>query len=427
MDLEDSDGERNALLWRHTDASVLVVDDQPINLALLERMLRSAGLEQVTTETDARKAVQQFLEVGPDLVLLDLHMPHLDGFEIMAAIRAVLPEGTFLPIVMLTGDVTHEVRDRALSSGATDFLTMPFDHAEVLLRVRNLLDARALYTALQRHNHVLQAHIEARREDERRRTAHQQQLEERIDSVLEEGAIRIVFQPIADLRSGQILGLEALSRFDREPQRPPNEWFAEAATVGRGAALELAAIRAALTQLPLVPDGMFLSLNVSPSTAMGAGLASVLEGIDGNRIVLELTEHARVDDYAALVAVLDRFRSDGVRIAVDDAGAGYAGLRHVLRLRPDILKLDNSLVSGIHVDPARHALGTAMVTFAREIGATIVAEGIETLHELEALRDLEVPWGQGYHLAHPGALPAAAHAFGSLDDGGPAPPPAAGA
>jgi EAL domain-containing protein (putative c-di-GMP-specific phosphodiesterase class I)/CheY-like chemotaxis protein len=401
----DGDDRSGELLGRHRDASVLVVDDQRINVELLERMLRSAGLHQVTTETDARRAVPRFLELQPDLVLLDLHMPHRDGFQVMADIRAALPTGTFLPIVILTGDVTHDVRDRALSAGATDFLTMPFDHVEVLLRVRNLLEARAVHTALQQHNRVLQDHIEARREDERRRLEHRRTLERRIDGVLDQGGIRMVYQPIADLRTGALLGVEALARFDVEPHRPPDEWFDEAASVDRGVALELVAVREALASLERVPDGVFLSINVSPWTAVAPGLVDLLRDAPAERIVLELTEHARVDDYAGLVAALDGFRGRGMRIAVDDAGAGYSGFRHVLRLRPDILKLDNFLTSGIDGDPARHALGTAMVHFAREIGATIVAEGIETSAELLTLRDMDVPWGQGYHLARPAPLP----------------------
>ncbi len=407
MDAQRARDDRSELLRQHRDARVLVVDDQQINVALLERMLRSAGLEQVVCETDPRDAIRRFGEFEPDLVLLDLHMPHLDGFEVMAAMHDTLSNDTFLPMVILTGDVKNEVRDQALSAGATDFLTMPFDHVEVLLRVRNLLQARALHTALQRHNRVLQDHIAARQEDEERAAEQRRRLERRIDEVLAAGGPRMVFQPIAELHGGRILGLEALARFDREPVRAPDEWFREAASVERGGELELSAVRAALSCLPQVGDGVFLAVNVSPSTALEPELLRVLDEVAGERIVLELTEHAPVDDYSGLVAALDTYRARGIRIAVDDAGAGYAGFRHVLRLRPDILKLDNFLTSGIDGDPARHALGTAMVQFAGQIGATIVAEGIETDAELRTLRSLHVPWGQGYHLARPGPLPLA--------------------
>jgi EAL domain-containing protein (putative c-di-GMP-specific phosphodiesterase class I) len=148
-----------------------------------------------------------------------------------------------------------------------------------------------------------------------------------------------------------------------------------------------------------------MSVNISPATVLEPELTHVLEGVQADRIVLELTEHTRIDDYEPLLATLERLRDGGVRVAVDDAGAGYSGLQHVLRLRPDILKLDTTLTSGIDHDPARRALGTAMVTFAREIDAVIIAEGIETPEELETLRDLGTPWGQGFHLARPGSVP----------------------
>jgi EAL domain-containing protein (putative c-di-GMP-specific phosphodiesterase class I) len=121
--------------------------------------------------------------------------------------------------------------------------------------------------------------------------------------------------------------------------------------------------------------------------------------------VVELTEHSRVEDYDALLGALDALREGGVRIAVDDAGAGYAGLQHILRLHPEILKLDTALTPGIDNDPVRRALAASLLTFADEIGAVIVAEGIETPQELDTLRSLGIPWGQGYHLARPGALP----------------------
>ncbi|MEX0835777.1 MAG: response regulator, partial [Nitriliruptor sp.] len=155
-------------LARYAGARVVIVDDHPTNVALLDRIIRNAGLDGVHAITDPRDAVQRCLEIGADLVLLDLHMPHLDGYEVLAALRAALPPGTFLPIVVLTGDATIEARDRALTAGATDFLTKPFDHAEVVLRIHNLLETRTLYSELQEHAALLQAHLDARDEHQRR-------------------------------------------------------------------------------------------------------------------------------------------------------------------------------------------------------------------------------------------------------------------
>jgi len=171
--------------------------------------------------------------------------------------------------------------------------------------------------------------------------------------------------------------------------------------VGLGRELELAAVDVALTQLPLLSSDEFLSINISPDTALAPGLHHRLVRVDASRVVLELTEHDHVDDYGKLLPELARLRSRGVRIAADDTGAGYAGLQHLLRLEPDILKLDLDLIRGIDGDPVRRALATSMVRFAADVGADLVAEGIETEAELVTLRGLGVTLGQGYHLGRP--------------------------
>jgi EAL domain-containing protein (putative c-di-GMP-specific phosphodiesterase class I) len=208
--------------------------------------------------------------------------------------------------------------------------------------------------------------------------------------------------PIVDLATGRIVGAEALARFASEPGRGPNEWFAEAIDVGLGADLELAAVRVALQGLDAMPGDSFVSLNVSPQTAISSSLARIIREVPGRRVVLELTEHTQVEDHKALVEALDALRDTGVRVAVDDTGAGWTGLAHILRLRPDIIKLDTVLTSRIHADPVRRALAASLVSFAGDIGALIVADGIECDEELATLRALRVPWGQGYHLVRPG-------------------------
>jgi EAL domain-containing protein (putative c-di-GMP-specific phosphodiesterase class I) len=136
-----------------------------------------------------------------------------------------------------------------------------------------------------------------------------------------------------------------------------------------------------------------------------------LADIPGSYVVLELTEHDKVHEYAKLWRAFDELRGQGVRIAVDDAGAGFAGLQHILRLRPDIVKLDKDLTHDIDGDPARRALVTALVGFTSEIGAALVAEGIEDRSALEVLRDAGVEWGQGFYFARPGPLPLAVESF----------------
>ena len=395
-------------------STVVIIDDKPANVALLERLLATAGVVRVHGFTNPRQALAHCASSLPDLVLLDLHMPDLNGFAFMEALQRLVPEGGFLPVLVLTADVTTEVKERALAAGAKDFLTKPFDRTEVLLRVANLLETSALYRGIQQHNAGLQADLDARTAVEREAAAEHERRQQRIEGAFAPGALTMVFQPVADLATGYVVGAEALARFACEPYRPPNEWFAEADDIGRGTELELAAIAAALDQLDQLPPATFLAVNASPATAITPELDALLAQHPAERVVLELTEHARVDDYGTLLAALDGLRRRGVRIAVDDTGAGYASFQHLLRLRPHILKLDITLTRGIDADPVRRALAAALVTFATEIGATIIAEGIEITGELSTLQHIGILWGQGYHLARPGALPLPALRLASL-------------
>ncbi|HUY21110.1 MAG TPA: EAL domain-containing protein [Acidimicrobiales bacterium] len=214
-----------------------------------------------------------------------------------------------------------------------------------------------------------------------------------------------VFQPIVDLGSGGVVGAEALTRFETTPARPPDAWFADAKACGLGVELEVAALRSALGQLNRLPPGLYLSLNASADTLMSQEFRAAVAGAPAERIVLELTEHDSVDDYGALQATIEELRAHGVRLAVDDAGAGFSSFRHILNLRPDIIKLDIALTRGIDADPARRALGSAMLTFGLDAyDAAIVAEGIETEAEYRTLRGLGCRFGQGFYLGRPGRL-----------------------
>jgi EAL domain-containing protein (putative c-di-GMP-specific phosphodiesterase class I) len=223
---------------------------------------------------------------------------------------------------------------------------------------------------------------------------------EKVEAVLASQAITIVHQPIHELVSGKAVGVECLARFADSALRGPDAWFAEAAEVGLSVELELTAIRAALRTQGHVPAPCYMSVNASPATIMSGQLLAVIADQDPSRLVIEVTEHSAVGDYAALGLALDALRPHA-RIAIDDVGAGYAGLRHLVDLRPDILKLDMSLTRDIANDPARRALAHALVHFAAEMGCTIVAEGVETESERATLALLRVPLAQGYLFNRP--------------------------
>ncbi|HEV7259795.1 MAG TPA: EAL domain-containing protein [Bosea sp. (in: a-proteobacteria)] len=227
---------------------------------------------------------------------------------------------------------------------------------------------------------------------------------ERIDAAIEAGDPHIVFQPIVRLTDLSVAGVECLARFDQEPVRSPDKWFASAHAVGMGELLELLAVRKALEAAAALPADHVIGINISPLTLIGGNVAEALSGFDPQRIVIEITEHTPIEDYDAILHALAPLRQMGIRVAIDDAGAGYSSLRHILAMRPDVIKFDVSLTRNVDSDPVRKAMAAALVEFARRTGTEVVAEGVETQAEFDALRSLKFDKAQGYFLGRPRAL-----------------------
>jgi EAL domain-containing protein (putative c-di-GMP-specific phosphodiesterase class I) len=221
-----------------------------------------------------------------------------------------------------------------------------------------------------------------------------------VEAILSEARFVVRCQPIVRLDTGDVVGAEALTRFPNT-HRAAEAWFHDAQRVGMGARLQLAVAERAVALVGLLPAGAFLTFNVGPDVLASPELIDLLDLVDPERVIIELTEHVRVDDYDRLLDSLSRVRERGARLAVDDAGAGFASLGHILHLRPDLIKLDCQFTRGIDSDPARRSLARALVSFARDIGAEVVSEGIETAAELDTVRELGVPYGQGYFLSRP--------------------------
>ncbi len=215
--------------------------------------------------------------------------------------------------------------------------------------------------------------------------------------------LRTLYQPIVSMVDGTVIGAEALTRFTAEPAATPDVWFARAAEVGLGIDLELLALSTALESAQHLPAHIYLSINLSPDALADSRTPAALqEGIwPCEQLVVEITEHVSVTDYATLADAVTTLRRLGIRIAIDDAGAGYASFRHILKLRPDYIKLDRALVDGIDHDAAKRALAGAFVAFGEELDAFIVAEGVETAAELAAARALGVHAAQGFHTGRP--------------------------
>ncbi len=236
-------------------------------------------------------------------------------------------------------------------------------------------------------------------------TEERDHLREQVARFVDGDGFEVHLQPVVDLASGRVVGAEALGRF--EDGAPPFTWFANAARLGVGVDLERTAMRVALEHLHGLPDDVYLSVNASPGTVLAGAVHDLLDDPSMSQIVVEITEHAAIEDYGEVTRALEPLLDRGVRLAIDDAGAGFASFRHVVQLSPDILKLDISLTREVAADPVQHSLAEMLALFADRIDASVVAEGIETADVLRELRRIDVGYGQGFLFERPAPPPLA--------------------
>jgi len=223
--------------------------------------------------------------------------------------------------------------------------------------------------------------------------------------VIDTEAVDVAYQPILDIDGRRCLGIEALARFP-EPFGSPDVTLAASRTVGLGLELERQVIVQAWKMLARLAPGQFLALNVAPDALLElAHRANMREDLPLHQLVVEITEHSVVECYEDLHQELMPLRRRGLRIAVDDAGAGYASLRHVLELRPDFIKVDRSLIHGIADDHARRVAVSAFLSLAVDLGANVVAEGVERDADLAVVRELGLHAIQGFLLGEPTSCP----------------------
>ena len=225
----------------------------------------------------------------------------------------------------------------------------------------------------------------------------------RIEKILEGRMLVTAFQPIRELSTGEVLGAEAFTRFGGDGDGTPGQWFAAAEEVQLGSELELAAVEAALTSAVHLPAHVYVALKLSPATCLDPLLPGLLEEslVAVDRMVLELTKTLAVHEPAALVAALAPLRSRGLRLAVDHVGSYVDSIRQIRQIRPDFIKLDRTLIAGIETDALRQAFGEVMTEFAAQVGAVLIAEGIETREEFAAVTSIGITAGQGYYLGRP--------------------------
>ena len=381
---------------------VLVADDVPELRAALAALIASdGGLELVATASDAAEAVVLAGTHQPDVAIIDVRMPEGGGPRATRGIAAASPQTRVLALTAYTD--RESVLDM-LAAGAIGYLVKGAAGAEVLDAIRRSASGERRLSSEVTAEVVTELSVRLGREEQERelRSDHLR----RIRRVLEnKELLEIVFQPIVDLASGRTVGVEALSRFPDDPEIAPDKWFSDAHALGLGIDLEVTAAQAAVSHFSRLPDDLFMSINLSPEAIVQGPCTQMLSTEERDRIVIEVTEHAKIEDYGLIKDALLEARIDRVRLAVDDVGAGFACLRHILELSPDLIKLDHSLTGGIELDDGQRALAKALITFAGELGATVVAEGVETGEQVRALTELGVRYGQGHHLGRPEALP----------------------
>ncbi|WP_425003098.1 EAL domain-containing protein [Mycolicibacterium sp. S3B2] len=228
-------------------------------------------------------------------------------------------------------------------------------------------------------------------------------LQDELESLLaQSNVLSVVFQPMVHLASGEALAYEGLTRFPPDSALTPQKWFTTARRLGRGVAIEHAALREVLTAATRIPDRYSVAVNLSPSAVLDPSIQELLVSVD-RPLIVEVTEHEPFPE--SFGADLEKLRGAGVSVAVDDAGAGYASFVQLLRLRPDIIKIDGELVDGIDENPVKRAFATALKALGAELGAKIVAEAVETPAQLDTLTRLGIEYGQGFLLGRPVSEP----------------------
>jgi EAL domain-containing protein (putative c-di-GMP-specific phosphodiesterase class I) len=381
------------------DIRVLIADDEKVvRDALVDLIEASEGMTVAAVAVDADEAVAAAARVRPDVALVDVRMPG-GGPRATRGIKKSWPGAR---VLALSASESRDTVLEMLQAGAAGYLVKGLLPTEVIAGIRhvavgqNPLSAQVAGGVIDR----LRAQLAAENQEHE----HRRHVLDQLSVVFDGQGLDMVYQPIFDLEARQVVGVESLARFSLEPKRPPNEWFKAAADVGLAARLEVAAVSRALAgRFQLLP-GVFMTVNLSPEALMSREVLGVIPKGFADQLVIELTEHTPVLDYQALGIAFAPLRASGASLAIDDAGSGFASLRHLLELAPKFIKIDISITQKIEHDRAALALAVALTSFAGAIDAQIIAEGIETEGQLSAVRSLGIPLGQGYHLGKPGPI-----------------------
>jgi EAL domain-containing protein (putative c-di-GMP-specific phosphodiesterase class I)/FixJ family two-component response regulator len=380
---------------------MLADDEVPILEAMRELVSTDPLIDLVGTAHDAGEAIDLAELHEPDVALLDVRMPGGGGSRAAREIRRRSPATR---IVALSASTDPRTVVSMVRAGAVGYVGKDQPADDVLRAIHRSASGRSSIV-VDRLGEVAERLAEHQASEAGAVSKRAEVSLERIQQAIHGDVLDTVFQPIVDLADGRVLGVEALTRFMSRPRRSPETWFAEAASHGLLAQLELAAAARALDHVERVPESVYVSVNVSAETVCTPRLGQLLRAVPAHRVVLELTERSPILDHDEASGCIRDLRALGLRLAVDDVGSGFSDLGHVVELSPDLLKFDRSLVSDVDSDDAKSALIARLTSFADERGMEVVAEGIETEAELGTLRALGVGAGQGFLLGRPGPIP----------------------
>jgi EAL domain-containing protein (putative c-di-GMP-specific phosphodiesterase class I) len=369
-------------------ARVLLVDDEPAIARALARVLGQAG-HVVTAAQSGDEAVTLLASSSFDVIISDIRMPGMDGLTLLRAIRA---KDLDVPVAFMTGSPALETVIEAMENGAFRYLLKPVDIKDLLALVER---------AAQVHR-LARVRREAAQAFDGRPIGDRAGLEACFLSGVEK--LWMAMQPVLSWSARSIYAYEALLRTDEPTLRSPVDFVDAAERLGRTRDLGRAIRRRLAAQMSELPATAKMFINLHPHDLVDEELCSSSGALapHASRIVLEVTERAALDDVHGLAAGVARLRELGFSLALDDLGAGYAGLSSFALLEPEIVKVDMSLVRGIHTSPLKQKLFRSFATLCRELKVEIVAEGVEVAEERDCLTQLGGDLYQGYLFARPG-------------------------
>jgi EAL domain-containing protein (putative c-di-GMP-specific phosphodiesterase class I)/DNA-binding NarL/FixJ family response regulator len=374
---------------RRTHTVLVVDDDAGFRSALGDLIDVDPRLEVVGFAADASEGAAMVRVLRPAVCLCDVRLPGGGGEVVAAEARRSAPETRVVALSACDDATTIMAMIRA---GAISYIVKGAAGDEVLDGVHRAIRGQASIPATAAT--AVGAELRGQAEQAVGKLIS-------LRNVLDNNLMRVVFQSLVDMRTRKPVAFEALCRITAPPQQPPDMWFADAAAHNLGLELELQAIRLALEHLDHLPGRCLLHLNASPAVAVAPQLAALLLATQPERIVLEITEHTRIEDYPSFTAALTRLRGAGVLLGVDDAGSGFSSMSHIVNMEPEVIKVDISLVRDIHLNRMRRAMVGALAEFARQAGSLVVAEGVEVEEERATLLALGISTAQGYLFGRP--------------------------